>query len=467
MANNTSYVVGFQLQDLALPVTICMVLIATFILRQRRMRRVAMEARSNLPVLPNGKITVDPNKDREFGKWTAVPFTYPPIPPFPGELSSIKPIPYRPFQWGPDYHVTMGIRKMPWEDWIELDNQFTSYHRIRTHRIKTRGSNVVRVLPDQPGVVHGAGDAVIELVQELSEYLAVRYPSTFRIERDVESKTNEKRLIERGWGGALPVKSITNIFLGVTYELNENAEDMMRVAALLTQDDLALMIEGEDGRYYFQAGAICVGGSWRLRDKIGMRLDEIHTHGNVPKYREKLEMSLERFFKRLAVDKPVIRNNYFIQIVGPDEDRKNMMPNECADLDPNELAWSSTVNGSEDDFSPGNGGHGAISQKAILVSPSTIRFRTERQTLRRLPKSGAILFTIRTYIFPVTELGKERGIPARMASAIRSWPADVAKYKALALYEDVLLGYLDECARIQVEKGEVGEGEKMKAEYPF
>jgi hypothetical protein len=67
MANNTSYVVGFQLQDLALPVTICMVLIATFILRQRRMRRVAMEARSNLPVLPNGKITVDPNKDREFG----------------------------------------------------------------------------------------------------------------------------------------------------------------------------------------------------------------------------------------------------------------------------------------------------------------------------------------------------------------------------------------------------------------
>jgi len=186
--------------------------------------------------------------------------------------------------------------------------------------------------------------------------------------------------------------------------------------------------------------------------------------------REKLEMSLERFFKRLAVDNPVIRNNYFIQIVGPDEDRNNAsntMSNEYADLDPNELAWSSTVNGSEDNFSPGNGGHGAASHKTVLVSPSTLRFRTERQTLRRLPKSGAILFTIRTYIFPVTELGKERGIPARMASAIRSWPVDVAKYKALALYEDVLLGYLDECARIQVEKGEVGEGEKMKAEYPF
>lgn len=48
------------------------------------------------------------------------------------------------------------------------------------------------------------------------------------------------------------------------------------------QDDLALMIEGEDGRYYFQAGAICVAGFWRMQDKIGLPLDEIHTNGNVP-----------------------------------------------------------------------------------------------------------------------------------------------------------------------------------------
>jgi Protein of unknown function (DUF3445) len=186
--------------------------------------------------------------------------------------------------------------------------------------------------------------------------------------------------------------------------------------------------------------------------------------------REKLETSLERFFKRLPVDKPVIRNNYFFQIVRPYDDiyaKSQTTPYEYTDLDPEELAWSLTANGPEDDFNPGNGVHSSNSCATPFVSPSTLHFRTERQTLRRLPKSGAILFTIRTYVSPVTELGKERGIPARMASAIRSWPADVAKYKALALYENVLLGYLDECARIQVEKGEVGEGERMKAEYPF
>ena len=42
------------------------------------------------------------------------------------------------------------------------------------------------------------------------------------------------------------------------------------------------MIEGNDSQYYFQGGAICVPGFWRMRDKIGRPLDEIHTSGNVP-----------------------------------------------------------------------------------------------------------------------------------------------------------------------------------------
>lgn len=54
-----------------------------------------------------------------------------------------------------------------------------------------------------------------------------------------------------------------------------------------------------------------------------------------------------------------------------------------------------------------------------------------------------------------------------MASAVRSWPADVAKYKGQALYGDVLIDYLDECAHAQVAEGVVEEGEKVKAEYPF
>lgn len=65
----------------------------------------------------------------------------------------------------------------------------------------------------------------------------MRYPSTFHVERDTEYGTREEKFVTKGWGGASPIKSIANIPLGVTYELNEDAEDMMRVAALLSAFD--------------------------------------------------------------------------------------------------------------------------------------------------------------------------------------------------------------------------------------
>lgn len=48
------------------------------------------------------------------------------------------------------------------------------------------------------------------------------------------------------------------------------------------QEDFTLMVEGTDGRYYLQAGAVVIAGSWRLEDKMGLPLEDIHTTGNVP-----------------------------------------------------------------------------------------------------------------------------------------------------------------------------------------
>lgn len=74
---------------------------------------------------------------------------------------------------------------------------------------------------------------VLELVQELAEYLSLRYPSTFRVERHRESNRDRKSYIAKGWAGAPAIKSITVVPLGLTHELNENEADMMRVCALL------------------------------------------------------------------------------------------------------------------------------------------------------------------------------------------------------------------------------------------
>jgi alpha-1,2-mannosyltransferase len=73
--------------------------------------------------------------------------------------------------------------------------------------------------------------------------------------------------------------------------------------------------------------------------------------------------------------------------------------------------------------------------------------------VRRLPRTGAILFTIRTYFLPIVEIAEEPGVPGRLASAIRSWPDDVAHYKGKKAHEDVLLKYLDEKHQQQCDQG--------------
>ncbi|KAH0587145.1 hypothetical protein H2248_005960 [Termitomyces sp. 'cryptogamus'] len=353
----------------------------------------------------------------------------------------------------------MGIRPMLWDEWIELDDEFEKYHHIKDYRIRTRGDRVIRVLPENPGVVGSGVNAAIETVHELSEYLAQRFPKTFSIMRH-SSASNI------GWHGLPPVKSIQIEPLGVSYNLPLNVHDdkdaavrALEIAALLVQDDLALMLEGEDGRYYFQAGAICVAGFWRLQDKIGLSLDEIHNTGNVPHYKEKLHLSMERFFRRLAVDKPVTRNNYFFQVI------KNPTSESIEEMDPDELAWAISSHGTEDDF---HGSHPAEQPMRPTVTTANIRLRSERQTLRRLPRSGAILFGIRTYLTPIEKLAQETGVARRLASSMRAWSDEVGEYKGKngGGWWDVVMDYLDEKADEEAWRGRDEDLQKMD-NYPF
>jgi alpha-1,2-mannosyltransferase len=50
-------------------------------------------------------------------------------------------------------------------------------------------------------------------------------------------------------------------------------------------------------------------------------------------------------------------------------------------------------------------------------------------------------------------------VPGRLASAVRSWSDDVAKYRGRARYGDVLLEYLDGKHAEQLEGGVVKEDE--------
>jgi Protein of unknown function (DUF3445) len=135
----------------------------------------------------------------------------------------------------------------------------------------------------------------------------------------------------------------------------------------------------------------------------------------------KLQKSMERYFQRLAVDKPVTRNNYSIQVVSSVPD----------DIDPDELGWSSSTNGPEDEFEDER-----YSQLSTTPTASNLRLRVERQTLRRLPGCGAIAFGIRTYLTSVEELSSEAG--ERLVSSVEGWGEDIKIYKGASKWWEVL-----------------------------
>ncbi len=180
-------------------------------------------------------------------------------------------------------------------------------------------------------------------------------------------------------------------------------------AARLVQDDLVLMRKGPEG-YELAAAAVCFPSSWTLAEKFDRALDAIHAP--VPGYEGKMARRLNLIFDRLPGDQIVWRTNWSVY----DSDR---LP-----------AFRS---GSE------------FAQFRDTTDFDRAFLRVERQTLRRLPVSGDLLFTIMIYVDPLNRL-RDHPDRKRLAEGLRqqvlALDADQLGYKSLTRRRDQLAGYL-------------------------
>ncbi|KAF4633586.1 hypothetical protein G7Y89_g4518 [Cudoniella acicularis] len=306
------------------------------------------------------------------------------------DFSSIQPVsdldvekklphPYRPWQAG-KYHMTMGIRKMPEEEWLILDNLYKQEQELRRYLIRTNRNGVMQCLP-------GAERACEEALEYIVDFLVRRYPAHFQLLKDRPGYIHN---------------NITNRKFKVTAPYDQHP---LEVIAQLVMEDINLLLPGtekeEDSQQYYLFSMAPAG--WYIEERIGWPLWRIH--GPVPMWEEKLRKAMDRFFLGLKVDSPVQRNNYFMQM--------------------NETMFQ------QDPF-PDSMPH--------TIRPEDIRIRHERQTLRRLPRSRAVLFMVRTYLTPLTDLRDEKGNLYAFRSAIRAWPPIMAKYKDADYFEEAAAG---------------------------
>lgn len=183
--------------------------------------------------------------------------------------------------------------------------------------------------------------------------------------------------------------------------------DALVEAALLVADDLCLLTAGADGTFGLSAAVLCAPNRWRLADKIGQPMSAVHAA--VPRYAIEVGAAVDSMLSRLAPERPVWRTNW-----GVLDDAALFQPVVPAPM-------------------PG-------------LSVAEMWLRVERQTLRRLPESGAVLFTIRTHLETLGHLAARRPAAVReLGELVAELPDDVASYKSLLARRDDVVGW---CAQV-------------------
>jgi hypothetical protein len=183
----------------------------------------------------------------------------------------------------------------------------------------------------------------------------------------------------------------------------------LEAAARLVQEDLCLMVE-RDGASHLDAACLCFPSHWRLSDKLGRPAAEVH--GPVPRYDTELSDRVDRYLTRLRPDVIGVRRNW-------------------------------TVHDSPALFAPERPAPGALTAEEVA---DRLWLRSERQTLRRLPRSDAVLFTIRVQQAPFGVLAERPAVAAALAARMRAQPTELTDMNGLAAYEEAVLAWLDGAA---------------------
>lgn len=87
---------------------------------------------------------------------------------------------------------------------------------------------------------------------------------------------------------------------------------------------------------------------------------------------------------------------------------------------------------------------GLCEKELLDPSPQDVLIRRERQTFRRLPRTGAIVFGVKTYLTPLDQLPMEE--LQNLVTEMRTWPDYVGEYKGKNVWGAKVLEFYNSLA---------------------
>ena len=193
-----------------------------------------------------------------------------------------------------------------------------------------------RLLDERPGDVLGQAGATAEVLAETLEHVLAALPAGF----------------DRGGSGVTCPD-------GVIVPIREDAP-LDTLGRILQQD--ICVLEKRGAEHVLTAACLCFPASWTLAEKLGRPL--IGIHAPVAHYDEGIARRVQRLFDGVQAGRPLWRANLLRY-----DDPALFQPRTEADPRP-------------------------------VGKPDAPWERSERQTVLRLPRTGAVLFVIHTVVSP-------------------------------------------------------------------
>lgn len=322
------------------------------------------------------------------------------------EVDPIKSLPFK----NATYKLTMGIKNLDIQDWLLVEPTYK--HRIENKKLIIRSQH-----PAYPAskdtrrstffIKDEAIPAIKEFYNTVVTYMREKYPMYFKLDGDMIHNliTDEK----------IPAVACDD----------DKAVEYLESLALTIEEDFLILLKDpsreheKDGtEYFFKAGVFGFAAGFDPRDRFDMPLSFIHHP--IPGYEEKLKLSMNRFFNRISPGQFVTRSNFSVQthnkLYVDDSNKGHNLPKDAIQvpLDVNSLDFVNDVH-----------------------------YRSERQVLTKLPESGAVVFTIRTYLIPMHEIKSEgKEVCERFIGAINGLPEDISYYKRAGEWGPPLIEYL-------------------------
>ena len=185
----------------------------------------------------------------------------------------------------------------------------------------------------------------------------------------------------------------------------------LKSASMMVQEDLVLMIPAEE-KYFLGAASLCAPSNWSLKEKFNDSLVDLHKY--VPSYQKKIGNRVNNIFNKLPNDRIFQRFNWSIY-----EDASLFQPVKSKSL----VERSKTIT----DKNAGD----------------RLFIRVERQTIRRLPKTQAIAFTIRVHVDPLSSIKEDLLLVKGLKKTLKNLSQGMKKYKSVDQIEAPLVGWLD------------------------